>query len=307
MEKREISNTNNYSTYDYNCQVSKIMQKLAIKKAANKQVLKYCISSSQRQKELKISNCASHIGITNIDGIAKIVQADFCRERICNVCAWRRQAKFLVSTQPVLDICSGRGYQFIFITLTVRNATYEELKQSMDNMFHGLKNFYNNRKIKKAFKGYIRSVEMTYNNYDNTYHPHIHILAAVDSDYFTDDEKYISQESLSEIWKQSARLDYNPIVDIRKVDSTEKAGLETLKYSLKPSSYIEAISAFDKILKGRRLISFCGIIAKIRKDLKLNDDDNMLDIDKKEKIISYDLYKFDVNGGYYKFTEHFNL
>lgn len=298
---------NNYSTADYKSQVSKIMQKLAIKKAANKTVLDYCFYSMQLEKAERIRHCAEHIGVTNINGIAKIVKADFCRERICNVCAWRRQAKFLVTTQPVLNALAEKGYNFIFATLTVKNVQLKDLESTMQTMFDGLKRFYNNRKIKKAFKGYIRSVEMTYNEKTTEYHPHIHILAAVERDYFTNSDKYISEGMLAEIWQKSAKLTYEPIVDIRAVDDTDKASLETLKYALKPSKYKEAIKAFDTILKGRRLISFCGIVSKIRKELKLCDDENLLDVDKSEKIITYDLYKFDVNGGFYNFMETFQL
>ena len=91
----------NNNTKNSRCQaVQKILQKTAIKKQSNKKTIEWLESIGETEKAAKIEQCATHLGITYENGIAKVVQADFCRERICSVCAWRRQAKFYAQMVP---------------------------------------------------------------------------------------------------------------------------------------------------------------------------------------------------------------
>ena len=300
----------NYNTTkDYDCQVKRIFQKLEIKKRNNKKVISWLDEIGEDEKAEKIRQCGQHIGITDIDGIAKIIKADFCRERLCAVCAWRRQAKFVSQMNPVIDVMANRGYQFLFATLTVKNTRYEDLKKTVDIMMKGYDRLCKRRKIKRAWLGITRSLELTYNEKERTFHPHIHLLIAVDSSYFDDENKYITSKELSVMWAESVDVDYLPIVDIRKVDNTDRATVETLKYALKPTDATLAYKAFFYVLKGRRLISFCGVFQKIRNELKYSDFENILtdDVEKKGKKITYDLYTFDATGGVYTFTSKYEI
>lgn len=303
---------NNNITFDYESQVKHIFEKLYKKRNANKKVIDFLErerTDKASLKSLKIRNCAQSIGVANIDGIAHIVTADFCRERICNICAWRRQAKFVSQTRPVLNILANKNYRFLFATLTVRNVDYDELKQTLDLMMRAFHKFMMRRQIKRAFEGFIRSVELTYNEKLDNFHPHIHLLVAVKEDYFHNKDKYISQGLLAELWQECLGIGYEPIVHIETVDNTERAQLETLKYALKPSQSDKALKTFLYILRGRRLVSFSGIFAKIRKDLMLSDfEDNLLDdVKGKPTKIFYDLYRLDSTGGIYKFYERYEL
>lgn len=317
--KALISMYNNI-TPTYDCQVNRIFEKLYAKKSANKKVIEFleneaCKNSgnpwgeSAYLKSLHLRECATQIGISNIEGIAHVVKADFCRERICNVCAWRRQAKFVSQTRPVLNILSNKGYRFIFVTLTIQNMPFEELNQALDLIMSAFHKFVMRRQIKRAFKGIIRSVELTYNEKKDTFHPHIHMLVAVESDYFSHSGFYTTHETITELWREALGVDYTPIVHVESVDDTEKAQLETLKYSLKPSQNEKALKVFLYVLRGRRLISFSGVFAKLRKELMLSDfEDNLLDDVKQEsKKVFYDLYRLDSTGGIYKFYERFEL
>ena len=299
----------NNTTQEYESQVQKILKKMLIKRAENKNIISFLKSYNQKMSALSIENCGTNVGITNVEGIARIVQANFCRQRVCAICAWRRQAKFLTQMNPVLQEISARGYEYIFCTLTIRNMPYTKLENAITELLKGYDRLLKRRKIKKAWSGAMRSLELTYNAQTNTFHPHIHMLIAVKQDYFNDKNLYISHEELTEIWKECLQINYNPQVDMRKVDNTEKATVETFKYALKPSQHTEAIKAFYFLLKGRRLISFSGIFAKVRKALLCDDFENILidDIKGKSKKMTYTLYKFDVTGGVYKFYNTYTL
>lgn len=282
--------------------------KLVRKKRENKAVIEFLQSIGENIRADNVLNCGNHVGITTIDGIAKIVKADFCRERLCFVCAWRRQARFMAQMYPVLNILSARDYQFLFATLTVKNVSYDNLEKTIDNLMKGFHRLKNRKKVKRAWQGIVRSVELTYNQKTNTFHPHIHLLIAVKQDYFKDQSKYISQAELATYWAESMEIDYEPVVDVRKVDSTEKATVETLKYALKPDKTEQALSAFFYIMRGRRLISFCGVFQKIRAELKYsNFEDVLTDVDDVKQGIKYNLYTFDATGGVYRLSKEYQI
>lgn len=295
---------------DYEKAVNKIFKKLRIKKEENKKVINWLKKEKEIEKANNINECGTFVGIYNENNTPKIMKANFCRERLCCVCAWRRQSKFIAQMTPVLQSLEKEGYKFIFATLTIKNCIYKELEKQLNIILDGFAKLRHKRKIQRVWKGICRSVELTYNKETNTYHPHMHLLIAVDGDYFTNSEKYITQEELTIYWEDIIKEDYKPIVDIRKVYNKDKATVETLKYSLKPSQYNEGLKAFHYILKGRRLISFTGIIAKRRKELKLLDFELELndDIEIKNNIkMSYDVYKLDCTGGLYKFYNTYEL
>lgn len=300
----------NYSTENYQSQVQAILRKLATKKKNNASVIKWLESIREKDKAERIESCGEHIGITNLDDTAHIVKADFCRERLCFVCAWRRQSRFLAQMYPVLSILNDRGYRFLFATLTIKNVSYNDLDETVNKLMHGYKKLIDRRKIKRSWLGITRSMELTYNEETEEFHPHIHLMIAVKEEYFIDYEKYISSQELAELWQSCIDVDYIPVVDIRAVSSTDKAAVETLKYSLKPTKAKKAFEAFFYVLRGRRLISFCGVFAKVRQELKYSDFDTILTDDiptESKRKMSYELYKFDATGGIYNFSQRYEL
>ena len=298
----------NNNTESDSCQ-DIIFKKLIRKKYANKDIIEYLESINRKDKAIKINDCATQVGVTSENGIAKIVKANFCRERLCNICAWRRQAKFIAQAKQLLNIL-GKDYQFIFVTLTIKNCGLNDLEQAVDQLLYGWNKLNKQRKISRSWVGSIRSLELSYNHITNTFHPHIHTLVAVRKNYF-DYENYISLNELIDRWQIVLGVDYKPNVDIKKTygDDETDGAIETIKYSLKPSKYREALEGFYTVLSGRRLISFSGVFFRLRKELKLADyDSNLLDeVNDNNKKISFDLYTFDVSGGYYRFNKTYEL
>lgn len=284
-------------------QEQKTLRKLCRKKSENIDIINYLYEIGEDIKANNIKQCATFIGITELNGITKIVKSNFCRDRICKICAWRRQAKFISQMLPTLSALKSKGYDFIFATLTLKNCSQEDVSKNIDTLMTAYNLLCKRREIKRAWKGMCRSVEISYNDIINTFHPHIHMLIAIDDTYR---DNYITQKRLCEIWKECTGVDYTPVVDIRKVNDNEKASIETLKYALKPTQYKEAINVFLYQLKGRRLISFSGVISKQRQLLKYSSlEDDTLNDEMLGNTFTYNLYKFDVTGGVYKFYEQF--
>ena len=287
-----------------------LLNKLAVKKSYNNKVIKFLLDQGDYERAERVKYCGCNVGVTTVDNFARFIKADFCRERLCQVCAWRRQSRFVAQTIPILSILNSKGYRFIMATLTIKNVCYEELENTIDILLRGYELLRHRRKIKRSWLGIIRSLELSYNSSDDTFHPHIHLLVCVPNTYFYNADMYISTEELSRLWGESIGADYNVICDIRTITEDTTGAVEVLKYSLKPSKAQKPLLAFYEILRGRRLISFSGIFTKIRKDLKYSDFDSVLtdnDLIPQGTSISYNLYRFDVTGGYYNFIERYNI
>ena len=298
---------NNYdNTLDYKSQVANTIRKAQRKKGANEKVIAWLESQSEFKRADNIRGCATMLGFTNIDGVAHVVKANFCRERVCNICAWRRQAKFVAQMIPILDYLEKKGYKFLFTTLTIRNVSYEKLSDSIDLLLRSYDRMLHRKKIKRAWLGVARSLEVTYNSDFDTFHPHIHLLIAVEKDYFSSESLYITQSELTQYWVESANLDYFPQCDIRVVKGYDDATMETFKYALKPSKKEKALKGFFYALRGRRLISFSGVFAQARKLFNYSSFEEVLTDDlpiKKNNKYECILYKFDVTGGIYNFYD----
>lgn len=295
-----------YNTPADESQEHKLIQKTAIKKRDNEKIIQWLMDIGETERAQNMLNCATWLGITTIEGITKIVRSNFCRERLCNVCSWRRQSKFIAQMLPILNILKEKGYTFLFATLTIKNCTDTELSANIDTLLKGFQLLSKRREVARAWKGICRSLEITYNEFNNTFHPHIHMLIAIDNTY---KDNYITQEKLSHLWQECIKTDYIPIVDIRKVkdEDSQIGAVETLKYALKPTTAYQALNAFLYSLKGRRLISFSGIFQKQRKILKYTTLEDPTDDIRQKSTTKYNLYKFDVTGGVYNFYETYDF
>ena len=123
---------------------------------------------------------------------------------------------------------------------------------------------------------------MTHNENDKTYHPHIHVLMMVRPSYFQSKKDYITQKEWSDMWSQSLKVDYVPMIDIRTVKETGKglrgAVLETAKYPTKPIKLdVENKQVVDDLYNGlyrKRQLGYGGLFKTIKKQLALDDAEN---------------------------------
>ena len=196
----------------------------------------------------------------------KLHSARFCRVRLCPVCQWRRsmmwRARFLKALPKICaDYPKGR---FIFLTLTVRNCRLEDLRETIAWMNASWLKMIKRKNFPAL--GWIKCIEVTRGETDLA-HPHFHCLLMVNETYFS--RGYISQADWTKMWKECLKVDYTPIVNVKRVrnrkhktkqtvDSIDNttvdtidnrsvdnpiddiiAGvLETIKYSVKPADLI---------------------------------------------------------------------
>lgn len=250
------------------------------------------------KKAERIEQCGRFLWF-NVDdqGNKKLAYARFCKYRLCPTCIWRKSLKLYHQMEQILGALDKKQYHWCFLTLTVRNCYGSELKQTIDDMLKGFDRLLKRRNVKAVVVGYYRGIEVTYNRKENTFHPHIHILLQLAPSYMNKD-KYINQSTWKSMWKECMGIDYEPVVDIRKVKprrNKETGEMENMigaicectKYPVKDADYIHndgtveevdidayVVETLDKALHGRRLIHFGGMLAKIHRELHLQDVDN---------------------------------
>lgn len=258
--------------------------------------------------------------------LLRLHAANFCRDRLCPMCQWRRSLKMAAQARAVVAECNrqkwlrdGCGYRWIMLTLTQRNVEGPELSAELDRMSKGLARLVR-RKEWAPIKGWLRATETTHNTqrwaldatghrykidangdrvpnawYD-TYHPHIHLLLAVNSSYLKS-KQYIKQKDWVRLWRECMGLDYDPSVDVHVIkprdgDAPAENGepdadrgigaavAEVSKYASKPSSYlvasdleltVSAVTTLAAALKGKRLTAWGGVCKEAAAQLALDD------------------------------------
>ena len=192
--------------------------------------------------------------------------------------------KYSYQTSRIVDeaIKQEPKVRFLFLTLTVKNVEGEALNSTISQLTKSFDRLFRRAKVKKNLLGYLRSVEVTHNEDDNSYHPHIHVLMMVKSSYFKGKENYITQKEWGDMWSQSLKVDYTPMIDIRTVKEKGKglrgAVLETAKYPTKPIKMdIENKQVVDDLYNGlyrKRQLGYGGLFKTIKKQLTLDDVEN---------------------------------
>ena len=238
----------------------------------------------------------------------KLSRANFCRDKLCPMCNWRRSVKCFYQLSQVLDIIQDK-YAFVFLTLTVINPAGSELRKTIDQMAEGW-NRFNSRKIfQDVVKGYSRTLEITYNKKNDTYHPHYHVLLAVNKTYGKKGT-YIKHHEWLQMWRdcfgdqniefvnvQFVKDKFDRQKAVREFEIEQKesvsqtahygsnitgALLEVTKYSVKDADYLhDSTELTDKVIsilvdqiRNVRMISFGGIMKKIRADLNQDDPED---------------------------------
>ena len=221
-------------------------------------------------------------------GEKKLHDANFCRERLCPMCAWRKSKKVFHQVSDVMEEVDKEspGLVPIFLTLTLRNCSAKELSRTLDTVFTGWYRITNHRKIKRIVRGWFRALEITYNKQDDTFHPHIHAILLVEKSYFKSKD-YMETKDWVKMWRTALKLNYDPVCDIRKVKQRgknkgkNKAVAEVAKYTLKDTEYIsddkqltdKLVKILGEALRGRRLYAFGGLMKEIAKQLGIKDKD----------------------------------
>lgn len=251
-------------------------------------------------------------------GERRLSAANFCKLRLCPMCISRRARRSAWKLSQVLDMVEREhDARYLFLTLTIANVDGAHLGEAIGQLTSAWNRFLDQRQIERTVKGWFRAIEITRGDgirqEDNGYHPHIHAILAVDSDYFSrksrKEGKYLNQDELITRWQKALRVDYRPSVQIsttkarRKGGGVEHASLaaakEAGKYPVKDEDYIDPDLPKDRAvdilrdytiaLHRRRLTAFGGCLKEAAKflDAENLDDGDLVHVD--EDAVRVDL------------------
>lgn len=304
-----ISSTNQNIIPFLDCQVEKLSEhtelnnKFVPKKHKSNLLSDSFYRLGYLKKSERIFNCGSYLEFLHesengkISETGKLHRANFCRERLCPCCSWRRTLKIFAQVSQIMESEKIKDkYQFLFLTLTIPSPDGEHLEKAIDDLMKSFHRLMMRKRVKQAIKGFFRVLEITYNKKEDTYHPHFHCILAVNASYFDDNRLYIKQSEWLDMWRECAKNPNILILDIRKVfnkngdlkngsdvskdlKDLSSAVAEIAKYSVKDSDYIfenarqtdKLVSVLNKALRGRRLCQFGGILKQVHKELNLDD------------------------------------
>ena len=263
------------------------LQSLAVSTAYGffEEIAKYANQIAQCGLYLKFSSCPE-------GHVKRLVQAYFCRSRLCVTCQWRKSLAMFAQLITLIHAHKGRYKSDVplLLTLTVPNVKGDDLKNGIDNMQYSFKKMVNRTPFKRAVRSWFRGLEITYNDKQDSYHPHFHVLLVVPGAYFKRERGlYIGRDTWLAMWREATGIPEITQVDVRRVRKQSKRKpieaitAEVAKYATKPASYVkrtlkgdfeasgEVVRTLHYALRNRRLVAYGGLFAKIRKELRLED------------------------------------
>lgn len=237
----------------------------------------------------EMSHCGKFIKIAvdSRDKSTHIIDAIFCKKRLCPLCQFRRTEKMFYNVKRIVSEPEFKKLQFVFGTLTTKNVPADKVELELNRQTSAWNHMTSNQNTKfcKSFIGWVRVIEITYNSKTKTYHIHIHFIAVVTQEYFTKDSKlYRTKDELSAMWKQALNsatykeknkeiihgghrgqkiaihsfgkkkkfppIDYLPIVDLEATfGRKEKSVAEISKYTVKPVDYTGKPEVLETLTK----------------------------------------------------------
>lgn len=298
----------------YHSEIEEISEKFQPKRRASIFLSESFNRLGYETKFNRIKDCGSFLtfahelyddGTINPEGL--LYKANFCKDRLCPMCAWRRSLKLYGQISQIADNLEGQ-YEYLFLTLTVPNVGDDDLLKTIEDMTAAYNRMFR-RSIFKGGKrdpqivyGTLRVLEITRNNKTGLWHPHFHVILAVCKDYFSG-RKYIRQGIYQKIWTecycdisgyQLKKGLKGLVVDIRKTyglnddeyDLVYESGIrEAAKYSVKSGDYLhyddldltdQIVEFLSSILYHKRMIQFTGVFKDEydKEDFEDVDSDN---------------------------------
>ena len=272
------------------------MENYTVKKVKNQELFEFLTSHMTQSNLFNIFNCGSFISFFADETLEKkkVNKSNFCKNRFCPLCAWRKAKKDSLKISILLKyIQEELGYEFIFLTLTAPNVKGSDLSDEIKKYNENFKKLTKRKEVLKITKGYVRKLEVTYNQERNDYHPHFHVMIATNKSYFKSRD-YIKKKQWLELWKECMGDSSITQVDVRKMDTRDSNAIaEIAKYGAKDADYMVSQEVFDvfyKALKGKQLLTYSGVFKDALKLFNNGELDKYKELDLTEYIYALEYH-----------------
>ena len=259
----------------------------------NDMILKLQTTRFKKESEL-VKRCSSYLTFSNQqhqqtkDKRIKLKKADFCKFRFCSTCNWRRNMNINRELLEAFEaIEATRSVSYLFLTLTIKNVETSALKATIKHLNKSFQRLIQTKAYKDTILGHFKALEIVGDKTPaGEVHPHFHLILIVSNSYFRS-PKYLRTEQWAEMWKKALRVDYTPVVDVRrikakrtksgkKLTALQSAVFEVAKYSVKHTELTkksdDEFSIIINQTKGMRFFSTGGILKEKINLLKCDDE-----------------------------------
>lgn len=320
----------NHIKKNQDCQIKKVektvenkhLSKPREKKILQKIFLKYM--EDKKLKQIRLKECGNILRFLADKERKnfKLAGGVFCNNRFCPMCSWLKAKKTAFEILEILEFARVREKkEFIFMTLTAPNVSADKLSEEITDFNESFRRLFQTKAFKVISKGFIRKLEVTYNEERNDYHPHFHVIVAVTPSYFKS-RNYISKKKLLEMWRKAKRDESITQVDVKKISMNSiQEVMEIATYSTKQSQlYLnkEVFDVFYNSLRGRQLLTFNKLFKELRRlqNLKELDLSELVDLNEIRTKAYWEIfykwqeemknYEFDLEKEYHD-EEFYNL
>lgn len=230
----------------------------------------------------------------------KLKRGSFCKTRLCPTCAKRKSLRWIFALSLFIEyVNSTYDYEYLLLTLTAPNVNGDDLHDELKKYSKAFDQMLKRKKYKAIVQGFIRKLEITYNKKTDTYHPHYHVIIAVNKSYFKDKDLYIKRDTWLKDWQRAMNDSSITQVDIRKVydkstvdtdltkSSIQTGILEVAKYTAKSGDYLiseDVFVTFWNSLKHMREFTFGGCFKEAHNLFKLGELDYLIPEDNTEWV-----------------------
>lgn len=213
----------------------------------------------------KIKSCATDLTIPNES--KPIIR--YCNNRFCPTCSQIKAGKNADIIKRVLLKARENKKTLLYGTFTTKNVTADKLLDEVNRINTAFtKTLTVPKKLKENIKGYIRKLEIKYNEARNDYNVHIHTVIAV-SNYH---KNHINIDEYHEYFKRYTKD--NDIIkpDIKVIGKTDKDITKVSNYLAK-ENLIQNLSFSNQVsdniynaVKNKRLLEFCLSFRVLKKE-----------------------------------------
>lgn len=236
--------------------------------------MRKCLSAlahkrKQSEKAFRISTCGNYLEFRkykDTGGTTKLQRANFCRNPLCPMCAWRAHVRSGIQLRKAIELLNP---SFVYhIVLGIPNIS--TLSADDVRKLHERARSFITRKL--GFDNYIVSVEVAYSN-ETGWHPHIHAIVTTDS--FIKQTKSVVHER-AKAWakwydNQAQAKQYTCYIKGGSMKNVEQYVSEVTKYIFKPleeSASVEIVETLSDAIHNTRKFNAGGELRKAMQAVK---------------------------------------
>lgn len=214
----------------------------------------------------KIKSCATDLTIPNTS--KPIIH--YCNNRFCPTCSQIKAGKNANIIKEVLTKARTDKKTLLYGTFTTKNVKESELINEINRINTAFTKTLTIPKKMKNIVGYVKKLEIKFNEARNDYNVHIHTVIAV-SNYY---KNHITVKEFHEYFKKYLKDEDIIEPNIKKIGDTDKDITKVANYLAK-ENLIQNMLYSDEIsdnifnaVKNKRLLEFCLLFRELKKEVE---------------------------------------